>query len=50
MLEDFFKENKIACHHIKIGPQSGAILESLIKEMKANEKAEREVIEKRLAA
>ena len=31
ILEDFFKENKIECHHVKIGPQSDAILESLVK-------------------
>lgn len=31
VVEDFFKENKISCHHAKVGPQTVAILESLVK-------------------
>ena len=50
VLEDFFKENKIPCHHVKVGPQAPAILESLIKETKADENAERKIIEERLKA
>ena len=48
IVEDFFKENKIPCHHVKIGPQAAAILESLIKELKGDEKSQRAVIESRI--
>jgi hypothetical protein len=34
--------------HVKIAPQTDAILESLVKEMRGNENAERAAIEKRL--
>jgi hypothetical protein len=48
VLEDFFKENKIPCHHVKIGSQTASILQSLIRETVNEEVAERQVIEARL--
>jgi len=44
VIEDFFKENKIPSHHVKIGPQTAATLESLIKETTIDEVSERSII------
>lgn len=35
-------------NHVKIGPQTDAILESLIKEIRGNEKSQRELIERKI--
>lgn len=48
VVEDFFKEHKILVHHVKIGSQTEAILESLVRQTNGNEQSERAVIEQRL--
>jgi len=39
VVEDFFKENNIPCHHVRVSLQTEAILESLVKKVSGNEKA-----------
>ena len=50
VVEDFFRENKLSCHHVKVGLQTVAILESLVRENKPEEQSERAVIEQRIRA